>query len=298
MRRLRSLIATASLCCLPFAAQSDPCATIEQLAHIHDTYRATLSETGTARHHAALSLLTTLVPLSDRKSLKAAYQHDDLPLDMPRLDNLFLQARKDARAVLSGPASPLPAPNADLTWLSGLIEQHRCPAQPNRIAARPAAPQHSAFQRVVTTVTDHATQPAIPLTSAALGLLVFLTVAALRKSRFIRQRQFRRQPRNAVAIAAIATLADGTPHRIKVIDLSQGGMKVAWTAPPASGTTLTVDMAQRSRTASIAWKNEFYAGLLFDDALTAADLQELTTFSTENTRRRPPKAKRRPKERR
>lgn len=68
-------------------------------------------------------------------------------------------------------------------------------------------------------------------------------------------------------------------ERIKVLDLAQGGMKIALRNAPAPGIPLAIEIDGRTYPASIAWRNDFYAGLLLDTPLSLSDMSALLALN-------------------
>ena len=90
----------------------------------------------------------------------------------------------------------------------------------------------------------------------------------------------------------MTTLPGDVRKDIQVLDLSIGGMKIALKNAPEPGTSLTIDIDGRSFTASIAWRNDFYAGVLFDTPLTKPGLQDLLALNVRRAGGKPARASR------
>ena len=51
------------------------------------------------------------------------------------------------------------------------------------------------------------------------------------------------------------------------LDVSAGGMKLAWPDAPPQGTAITASLPTGEKAGSVVWSNAHYAGVVFDQQL-------------------------------
>jgi len=66
-------------------------------------------------------------------------------------------------------------------------------------------------------------------------------------------------------------------QRVKALDISTGGMKLRVETPMTQGTPLNLQLTLGEWTASVVWANAHYAGIMFDQMLSEAELERLTS---------------------
>lgn len=74
-----------------------------------------------------------------------------------------------------------------------------------------------------------------------------------------------------------------TRQRIKVADIGIYGAKLAWSDPPAIGTTLDLDLDRLRKRAEVIWVNAHFCGVEFDDPVSEADLKRILARPEEDT---------------
>ena len=118
-----------------------------------------------------------------------------------------------------------------------------------------------------------------PLLSAAGIVALAALVYVVRTSRLYRIAEVERLPRHFTTIAidvAYETPARGPQSiRLTALDISAGGMKLAWENAPPRGTALSVRLPQGERGASVVWSNAWYAGIMFDQHIPQDELAPL-----------------------
>lgn len=273
LRRL-GMIATLMLSLAPSPGRSDPCAAAITLAGIHDAYVALVRETGTIRDQAAISLLALLLPDADPAALTADLSGIDPPPDETRLRQVFAAATDHARAVAANPGTrPPPEHAAETDWLADVIHQSGCAyawstgqPPPTPLEISPVIrPSNGASARNMAVFI---------LVAAAIW-----AVASIRRTRAFRRSQLPRLRRMPVALQATATLDGGRQAEVRILDLSLGGMKIALRDAPSPGTSLGIAVGGRELPVSVVWRNDFYAGVLFDTPLSRPALKDLLALS-------------------
>lgn len=268
----------AALFIAPLPGHGSPCDAAASLAAIHDAYLALARETGQLRLDAAVSLLALHLPASDHARLAQQLSNSTLPPDAAQLRSALDDAADAAREVLQTGKTGSPARlAANTSFLADVILASGCAVawsdamapQPESSGATASDPGHSAA------ALPRAGKIATFLSAIAL----VLATVRLRKSRRFRRGQLPRLPRTPVVLPACARLDDGTSHTVKVLDLSLGGSRIALCEAPPPATALTLDIDGRAFPGTVAWRNDYYAGLLFDIPLTANALAELVALS-------------------
>lgn len=275
-RRLQASI-LATLCIAPLPGHGSPCDAATSLAAIHDAYLALARETGQLRHDAALALLAHHLPATDPDTLSRQLSNTQTLPDPDRLRQAFDDAADAARGVLGdSKAAPGAQLAANTSYLADIILASGC--VPAWAGAAPTTNEDGPSGQARPSVAASAaafTGPAL----LALGIAAVLAILRLRRSRPFRRRQLPRLPRTPVRIEAAALFPDGGHQPVQVLDLSLGGMKIALAGAPPPGAALEITVDDLALAASIAWRNEFYAGLLFDTPLSPAELERLIALS-------------------
>lgn len=267
-----SLLATLFL--LPTASQAETCSAAATLAGVHDAYVALSSPDEQTRLTAAIALLALHLPEADPAKLNAELG-EGFDVDEMRLGHILETTLEIARTTLAGGSVHLPHNHVDDTeWLADIVWDSGCETAwgSDGPARRPPPPPPSFLDS--------------PLNLILAGLLL-VTIAggatagilALRRSRLIRRRELRKQPRKPVSLPAVAVLTTGDRQQVKVLDLSLGGMRITLTDAPPQSSNITLELGDRTYAGSIAWSNDFYAGILLDESLTDTELQELLALN-------------------
>lgn len=274
MLRRFGMTATLLLWLAPSAGLSDPCAAAATLAGIHDASVALVRETGTTRDRAAISLLALLLPDADPARLAAELADLDPRPTETRLRQVFAAAADLARAATNPGARPPPEHATDTAWLAEVIHQTGCTnAWP---AGQPLAPPPP---EVAPAMRGAASAPARTLAILTLIAAAVWAIASIRRTRAYRRSQLPRLRRMAVALRATATLDGGRQAEIRILDLSLGGMKIALRDAPAPGAPLGIAVGGQELPSSVVWRNDFYAGVLFDTRLSQPALKDLLALS-------------------
>lgn len=274
MQFRRGAIILATFCLLPMASRAETCSAAATLAGFHDVYIALSHPDEQTRTTAAIALLALHLPEADPAKVKADLGAG-FDIDEGRLARIIRDTLTTARSMISDGGAPLPPDHvADTEWLADIVWDSGCESAwgSDGPARRPPPPPPSFLERNLDPVT--------------IGVLLAAAVAALavaakvvRQSRVVRRHELREQPRTPVSLPAEAILTTGDRHGVKILDLSLGGMRIALADPPLPPSDITIEIGGRTYAGSIAWSNEFYAGILLDDALSEAELQNLLALN-------------------
>ncbi len=247
------------------------------LAHLHDSYRASIHETGMTRRRAAQTLL--VVAGGKPQAFVRQARKSGLKIERDRIEQVMQAATRVAQKALAGlpPPNDLSQATSDIAWLADILSKANCINSvsvpvPSAKTAPPDNPKEDAF------LEESFDKIVIVIAVAALGLV--FAVFAYRRSRRYRQNVVQRMPRKPFSAELDLTFTDvrGDMRQAKVIamDLSVGGMKLNWPqndVPP--GTTVTVALPTGNRLGSVMWSNAHYAGIMFDEHLTSNDLKSI-----------------------
>lgn len=278
------VLASLVLALMPLRAAAR-CEGAVQLAGLHNAYRATVFETGQPQKLAATSLLVFVGQQSGVRLAEHATRAG-VEASEERLDEILSDAETLAIRTLSGE----PAENGtfhhglNVQYLAELFDATGCRNS-----------QATASQSVVGTSwnygtgtngsSDSSSPDSLNYTSLILpALFVGALVALFGAYKFytslsMRRRRVERLPRSPVSLSLTATFTseDGQMKQAEVeaLDISVGGMKVNWNDPPPPGTTVSFQLLQRERLCQVAWSNNFYAGIMFDEVLNKQELKTL-----------------------
>lgn len=287
LRRL-GILALLLLWLAPAAGRADPCSAAATLAALHDAYLALGEPDRETRHRAAIALLALILPDANADAIADGLSDLDPPPDSARLIALLETAATAARDAVANDKAPS-GPNraSGIDGLADMILRSGCTgAWGQGYLVPPPAGDIDPLIRS----DDSARSGKLLILSITLATLI--AVAAIRRSRPFRRHGLRAQPRMAVNLDASALLANGQCHPVKVLDLSLGGMKITLRDAPPPGAALTIDFGTRAFPASIAWRNDFYAGILFDTELTRRGLEEILALGPSRAGGRPARASR------
>ncbi|AZQ68016.1 hypothetical protein EF888_13260 [Silicimonas algicola] len=258
------------------------CEAATSLARIHDRYHAIVVDDPNLAARSAAQLLAAL-PGTSAIAL-AARLPPETDLDVERLDRILAAAHSLSRDFVTGhPASMAArAPRRDnVAWLARAVRATGCVPR-----FETAGPEEEEGAQGGLASTGHTGNAAVsratnlwPLLSAtgiaALAVLVYI----VRTSRPYRIAEVERLPRHFTTIAidvAYETPARGPQSiRLTALDISSGGMKLAWENAPPRGTALSVRLPQGERAASIVWSSAWYAGIMFDQHIPQDELAPL-----------------------
>jgi hypothetical protein len=288
-RRLQASI-LAALCLAPLPGRASSCDAAASLAAIHDAYLALGRETGHLRQDAALALLALHLPAANPDAISGQLSNSQTPPDPDRLRQAFTDAADAARSVLGNDKAPSGAQlAANTSYLANIILASGC--VPAWAGAAPTTNEGGPSGQA--RPGSIASAPALtgPLL-LALAIAAVLAILRLRRSRPFRRRQLPRLPRTPVRLDAMALFPGGSRQPVQVLDLSLGGMKIALAGAPPPGAALEITVGDHALAASIAWRNEFYAGLLFDIPLPPAELERLIALSAARSGGKPGQASR------
>lgn len=270
---MRHLIRTSALLLssiAPLPGHAATCDAVAVLAHIHDAYIALAAAEKETRETAAVALLALHLPDVDPARLKDELG-DRVALDEDRLAMILQDTLGAAQSMAtSGKATLSPNSVADTEWLADIVWDSGCEAAwgSDGPARRPPPPPPSALGGALNLALGAA------LSVAGVGGLIFGAVMVRRSPRF-RRRELRQQPRKPVSLHAVAILQNGDRHEVRVLDLSLGGMRIMLEDAPPQSSPITLEIGDLAYPATIAWRNDFYAGILLDTPLTDAGLGKL-----------------------
>ena len=278
------LAALALISAAPCAAEipRTGCEAAAELARIHDRYHAVVIDDPKLAARSAAQLLTALPgPLATALAARLAQGGTDV--DAERLDRILVAAQSISRDIVMGRPAPMVAraPHRNnVAWLADIVRSTNCVARfPDVGDSEEEATGASLGSAGAFTSTVAQERNLWPLLSAAgiAALLAMLFVA--RKSRPYRIAEVQRLPRHFTTVAvdvSYETPARGPQGvRLTALDISAGGMKLAWENAPPLGTTLSVRLPQGQRGASVVWSNAWYAGIMFDQHLPEDELAPL-----------------------
>ena len=103
--------------------------------------------------------------------------------------------------------------------------------------------------------------------ASLLALVAIMAGRAIYNSRHFRIKRVERLPRHKVAFLAQASFKNAT-SRIIVLDISSGGAKIECDHPPRERENITLHLVCGSIQATIVWATSFYAGVMFENALS------------------------------
>lgn len=253
------------------------------LAGVYDTAMALELETDDVRNTAAISLIALIIPEARPSEIVAELARHDIPANSERLQRILQNTTVRARDVLYGktipPLSRNSAEAGELDWLADLILATNCMDGWGGLQVLPLPDDLKSL--------PEKTLAAAASWSAEVGLvfgigLAAFAVRAIRRSKRFRTGELRSQSRTIVSLDATAKVEAGNDFAtLKIVDISVGGAKAAWINPPEVDAQVSLEIGDRKLGALIVWRNDFYAGLLFDTYLTDEQVQELARVKPE-----------------
>lgn len=265
-------------------AQTSLCRDAAVLARLHDGYAALVRARSAPAQDAALVLLAIDLPAFDADRLARLLRARSIEADAGRLRAVAAEAGGLARAkVENRPDDQAIARHTrNLYWLSGLILATGCQ---DRWSSDGTSGQggRGGLAGVLPGIDTGAATDMRLVAGGLGGLLAVAVLFVFVRSHRFRSGQLNRLPRKSVFFHAKARFSEGPQAGqsldVHVLDLSVGGAKVAWAEAPSEKTPLTLVIGSASIPASIVWRNEFCAGLLFETRLTSAELNEFLRLS-------------------
>lgn len=261
-------------------ADAAPCDAATVLARLYDSIVALEKETGDQRQNAATLLMAIIIPDANAPEIARELAEVGVNIDPGRLRALLKATATRAREIAGDPgAEPYDATSpaaTGLDWFGDVILATNCVTEWDGLD-----PLQEPDKWIDIELSEDPMQT-VSRYSRELGLLASIlcgasAVMALRRTRVFRMRELRFQPRSPVALTASVRsrsnrnkTAEAT--RVRIMDLSIGGAKVAWKDPPPTGTQLDLEVSDRVLSCSVVWRNDYYAGLLFDSTLTKSAL--------------------------
>lgn len=278
----------ASLICFCLAPTGIPatarCSGAVMLGGLHDAYRATLVEPGPSRRRAAMALLV-LIGTQDAAALARLVAQSGKTIPVNKLELVLIDAKALAQATLNGTRTEEPdfRHGLNVDWLSNTFIASGC-----RASAPTASRSKSVFEK--RSVGDASQPPRSPTRSRNATFILYgltllsavLTVLGgykLYTSFFMRRRRVERMPRFPISLPLDLTYTDAEGHMreaaVQALDISQGGLKLDWPAPPEQGTLVTLPLLATQRLGRVSWSNTYFAGIMFDVPLTQQELKSL-----------------------
>ena len=263
------------------ALAAPDCAQVARLANLYEAYRATDSNTGPTRRAAAAQLYHQ-IPLIVPESAASRIEVEGVRVEAGRLRSLLRDAKTLSQEVLAtGEPSDFRASRraTDIAWLARIVDLSGC------FETAAAGGLDTGIRQTASPDANAGdTQPFDPLPlNVVLAILAMLLLGALievlRRNTVLRAGRLQRLPRHIVAFRVLAEVIgeDGAFRReeVKCSDLSLGGAKVHWTDPPTRGTRLIIDLPTGPRYATVVWNTPHFAGIMFRDRLSPAELTDL-----------------------
>ncbi len=268
----------------PAFAQCDSART---LANIHDNYRMTITETGVLQTRAAARLYPLLAAL-DRTTLTDGLK---LEFDRTRLNDALNNAETLAKMMISGAQGLNFDPTQHLKHadrIARLINRTSCAASGGGPASATASQRKTLSQPSklppLGALQSSLTRPGslTPYLIAMMcGLMAGGLVYLILKSRLVRIHRMNRQTRKSIQITFDLAYTDETGRdaiqSVTALDISVGGMKLRIDSPMPEGTALNLKLKIGDTPASVVWTNTHYAGIMFDDLITDAEVVDLGT---------------------
>ena len=282
-RHLLTLIAFFCAVIESGAAQAR-CDNVLTLAFIYSNYMIILTEEGHAQNRAAARLYPTL---ANMKPMDFAQK---LEIDEKRWAGVHKDASRLSQGVITGLSyskHSVASHTNNVDWIFHLLKTSGCDflkeygqASGTGSHAHPQASSEKNREISDTsiskrTLTNWATLIAVigGLIGALIGALVII------KGRQFRIQRMQRLPRQLVHIEFDIECADPTAanlvQRVKALDISLGGMKIRVENTLIDGIELILKLPIGDRPASVVWSNTFYAGILFSEQLSQAELNAL-----------------------
>ncbi len=258
------------------------------LGALHDAYHATLLDAEATRLNAARTLLV-LVGAKDAVTFARQVSRSGVTVSAERLSEALKDAQALAEATLRGQRDESDSfrHSLHIDWLADTYIASKCQNSRATSSHDAVEPPFAAQKSSHRPTPARKPRPITDLIHLALGLSAALAfcLGAYRfyHSLYMRRKRVERLPRSSVDMVIEVTITDETGEmvqkEVKVVDISAGGMKVAWEGAPAAGTTATFTLLSSNRLAQIAWANNFYAGVMFETILKR---QELSALISEN----------------
>ena len=260
------------------------------LAGFHDAYRAVIYEKGTQRKQAALTLLFTLGG-QDVPRLAEQVERAGLNVSVERMQAAVENALRVAEIVAVGglPESRnIHAPHIE--WVAELSRQSGCANSDVTATTAPRlapASASSKVQRASSSGSIAAFVEKLPKGQFYIVVgVITLAVAALGygtyrlwTSVYMRRKRLERLPRSPISLTFQLTFTDPDGQMqqtaVTALDVSSGGLKLSWDNPPPDGTLMTLELPVGSRLGRVAWSNQYYAGVMLDEALSTTELKDL-----------------------
>ncbi len=272
------LVILLALMAGPAAAR---CQGMVVLMGLHDNYLAVLNETRGTQARAAKAFLVTAGGTSPRNLARKVAETGRI-IDEDRLSAVLDQGAKLASAVLLGPVrDPGFQHGLNVDWLAQQIRGSDCLntflASDRGPGPTPAMPPSSKVAKLVKEMTE--SELFLPLLLAGLVALSGAVVGAVvmfRRSLTFRRRKIARLPRTPLTLSIPITFTDGDGNMqqcvVDCVDMSVGGIKLRWNAPPPKGATVTASLSIGECLGTVVWSNLYYAGIAFETMLTKADV--------------------------
>ncbi len=261
------------------------CADAVMLGGLHDAYNATLRGTHDVRQRAAMALLV-FVGGQNGKSLSRQLARDHILAPQDQLETILSQAQVLAHDVLNNNLVTIDTylHGRNVNWLASLYLSSGCQnsssttSQSVRAASYENAKQQAQYETKSNLLQDKTSQIAM----VGISILLFaLTVGIYRftQSFAMRRRMVERLPRFPIALSLDLTFTDrdGNMQQAsgKIVDISQGGVKLSWPDPPPAKTLVTVKLLATQRLGQVSWSNNHFAGVMFETRLTRPELKSL-----------------------
>ena len=264
------------------AGAVNACAASRQLNDFAADYASVLNTASQNTWTETNDALTQKLRDTDAIRLGRDLNAESAPADITRLARLL----SDASSLLSAPWEARESHRMrtlkNLAYVDHLIAATDCDIAPilsttpdDAPSTQDAAnPSHSdAYKRTTRRITS-----ALALL-LALGLLIATTgpLALRHLRRFATSKASRTQrlKRHAAIIPVLVATTDRPAEVADTVDISLGGVKLAWKDAPPPASQITIDFGGEDTAGVIIWSNAFYAGVGFTALLTPEDLKAI-----------------------
>jgi len=255
------------------------------LTTFHNAYTIALTGGAQAQRQSARTLLV----LAGGQTAEQIARHvapSGAIIDVPRLSDVLEDARTFAKQTLSQNRTDDTdfRHGKNVEWLGEQVLSTNCKGSAASASLTPdRSPDARAMFRTVSYRSTEDGGWAVGPASIGLVTLLLAGIGAaylFLRSNLMRKRKVERLPRFPIAMALELTFTTPAGEmqeaQGEALDISQGGLKLRWDEPPPTGTLATMTLLGIQRLSRVIWANQHYAGVMFEETLTKAELKSLT----------------------